>query len=64
MRLVIFDPQGRRIATLAEGERAAGRHFAMWQGRSETGNIAPAGVYLAVLEHEGAARSVRILRLP
>lgn len=64
VRLAIFDPQGRRVATLADGPRGAGRHIAVWQGRADTGQRVPAGVYIAVLEQGGRSRSVRIVRTP
>lgn len=64
VRLVILDLQGRRIATLADGVRGAGRHVTVWQGRSDAGAVTPAGVYVAVLEQDGARASTRIVRAP
>ena len=44
VRLTINDVQGRRVASLAEGPRAAGRHTIPW----DTGAVPP-GVYFAKL---------------
>jgi hypothetical protein len=52
--LSILDPAGRAWATLVDGELSAGRHDALWDGRSARGP-APAGIYFARLETpEGA----------
>jgi hypothetical protein len=44
--LAIYDVSGRRVARLAEGDRPAGRHEAVWDSRQAG---APAGVYFARL---------------
>jgi YVTN family beta-propeller protein len=49
VQLAIFDVEGRRVATLIEGERPAGRFEAHWNGRSDGGAPARAGVYFARL---------------
>jgi uncharacterized protein (DUF1501 family) len=43
--LVLFDAQGRRIATLVDETRAAGAHHIVWNGQG-----LPAGTYLLRLE--------------
>ena len=64
VRLVILDAQGRRVATLVNGVRSAGPHTASWTARSDAGHSVPAGVYVAVLEHEGRKTTRRIVHLP
>ncbi len=44
--LSIFDLNGRQVARLVEGMRAAGEHRVRWDGRDEKGKRAPSGVYL------------------
>jgi hypothetical protein len=63
VRLAIVDARGRWIATLADEARPAGRHVAMWLGRSGAGRLVPPGLYFAVLDHEGERKSVRIVRV-
>jgi len=52
VRLAIMDVQGREVAVLLSGTRAAGWHSAAWNGRSGSGHAGP-GVYFAELKSEG-----------
>ena len=45
LRLVVFDPAGRRLRMLFEGEVGAGERTVAWDGRAADGTRAPAGVY-------------------
>jgi hypothetical protein len=58
VRLGVFDAAGRRVATLAEGLREAGAHRIEW-----IPGATASGVYVAVLEHEGVRRSLRLVHL-
>jgi hypothetical protein len=62
-RLEIADLAGRRVATLVDDDRVAGRHLAVWQGRDDALRDAPAGLYFARLEHEGITRIARLVRV-
>ena len=57
VRLDVFDALGRRIATLVDGERAAGAHAV----RFEAGRL-PAGVYVCRLEGPDGVRTQRLTR--
>ncbi len=48
--LVVFDLNGRRVALLESGLKAAGRHLVRWNGRDGAGNRVPSGVYFYRLE--------------
>ena len=61
-RLVVYDSSGRRVATLLEGERAAGEYAVTWDGRNDQGRAVPSGVYHALLE-AGENRALRRLLL-
>jgi hypothetical protein len=63
VELAVFDMSGRRIATLAAGHRAAGRHEAEWQGRDDAGRSVPSGVYLARLRVDGPQRCLYAVRM-
>jgi uncharacterized repeat protein (TIGR01451 family) len=43
--ITVHDLSGRRVATVFEGERAAGRYEAVWDGRSDAGEKVAPGVY-------------------
>jgi hypothetical protein len=53
--LEVYDVLGRRVATLAEGKRQAGRHEASLQARK-----LPSGVYFGRLEAGGETRTQKI----
>jgi FlgD Ig-like domain len=48
--LAIYDISGRRIATLATGQKSAGRHETYWGGADDRGVEVASGVYFARLE--------------
>jgi flagellar hook assembly protein FlgD len=43
--LDIFDVKGRRVKTLINGIKPAGRYKAQWNGRNSRGNSVSSGVY-------------------
>ena len=62
--IVVYSAGGRRVRTLARGERPAGEHAVAWDGRDDAGRTVPAGVYhvrLATAGH-GFTRKVTYLR--
>jgi len=61
VRLRVFDPAGRTVATLRDGFAAAGRHEAFWNGRDAHGRRAGAGVYFLRLEQGNDATSGKIM---
>jgi photosystem II stability/assembly factor-like uncharacterized protein len=58
VRLAAYDVQGRRVALLAEGERAAGAHAVQW-----TPEPLPAGTYVVRLEAGGQTATARVQRV-
>ncbi len=61
--LEVFDVAGARVATLAEGGWAAGRHRLRWDGRSGDGRTVPAGLYLVRLTTPGFSATKRVVRM-
>ena len=53
VRLRVFDVNGRRVRTLRNGERLAGSHVEVWDGRDDQGMPLASGVYFARLEVAG-----------
>jgi hypothetical protein len=64
VRLSIFGPQGRRVATVVDRAQSSGLHTATWSGRDETGVPVGAGVYFAKLETDGrtAVRKIVVVK--
>ena len=61
VRLEVFNLLGQRIATLVDGERAAGAHTAEWDATDAAGQAVGAGVYLYRLSGDGAKITRRML---
>ncbi|MEZ4389018.1 MAG: FlgD immunoglobulin-like domain containing protein [Candidatus Krumholzibacteriia bacterium] len=47
--LSVYDPAGRRVATLLHGDQPAGRHQVVWRGQDDGGRRQASGVYLVRL---------------
>ncbi|MCC6652385.1 MAG: hypothetical protein IT348_14630 [Candidatus Eisenbacteria bacterium] len=64
VELSIHDLSGRRVATVASGSFAPGRHAPRWDGRDARGNELPGGLYFARFEGGGvrASRKLALVR--
>jgi hypothetical protein len=51
VEVVIFDANGRRVKTLAEGWRPAGSHEVIWEGKNEAGVVLSTGTYFLRLHY-------------
>jgi hypothetical protein len=62
--LAVYGVDGRRVRTLFQGERGAGRHELVWDAADHRGNRVPAGLYFARLatERETVQRKVVVSR--
>src|SRR5262245_14361049 len=64
-RLIVLDLAGRRVRSLLDDARIdSGVHSVRWDGRDESGALAPAGLYLIALQTPGGSelRKVTIVR--
>ncbi|HEU4928425.1 MAG TPA: FlgD immunoglobulin-like domain containing protein [Candidatus Krumholzibacteria bacterium] len=59
VRVDVFDVAGRRVTTLLDGQRPAGRGEVRWAGRDDRGRAVAAGVYFVRLNAMGEARTAR-----
>ncbi|MCK4305474.1 MAG: T9SS type A sorting domain-containing protein [Candidatus Eisenbacteria sp.] len=62
-QLAMHDVQGRQIRELFRGSLSTGTHLFQWDGRSEHGGVAAAGVYFARLTTDASSVSQRIVLL-
>jgi hypothetical protein len=62
--LAIYDPQGRLVRTLVDGVLATGQHSRLWDGHTDAGAAAPAGIYYLRLQAAGdqCARPLLLLQ--
>lgn len=58
VRVDVYDVQGHRLRTLADGPRSSGAHSLAWDGRDAGGNDVPAGVYFVRLSNDGRVAAV------
>ena len=61
VRLEVFNLLGQRVATLVDGEQAAGRYTAQWDARDAAGQGVAAGVYIYRLLAGGSAATRRMV---
>lgn len=61
--LAVFDLAGRRVRTLVDEVREAGRYDVAWDGDGESPGPRAAGVYFVRLEHGGETRTERLVRM-
>ncbi len=57
LTLSIHDLRGRKIVELIAGSFQAGRHEVQWGGLTDSGAMAPSGVYLIRLHGQGIESS-------
>jgi hypothetical protein len=50
IKLRFFDSQGRMVRSLIDGRKEAGEHTVTWDGRSDSGQPLPSGVYYYELD--------------
>lgn len=61
--VAVFSLDGRRVATLAAGPRAAGVHRVAWQGGDDRGQVVPSGVYVCRLQAGAVVQARRVTLL-
>jgi hypothetical protein len=61
--LSIYDVNGRKVAAVWSGRKEAGAQTLAWNGRTDDGTLAPAGVYFARLTGEGVTMQNRVIAL-
>lgn len=61
VRLVVVDPRGRAVRTLARAHFEAGEHRVTWDGNDDQGRAAASGVYLTRVEAHGEVSSASMV---
>jgi hypothetical protein len=50
VRVLVFDMRGQLVRSLVDGERTAGSHRVVWDGRDSAGQSVPSGLYSARIQ--------------
>ncbi|HEX7879212.1 MAG TPA: FlgD immunoglobulin-like domain containing protein, partial [Candidatus Eisenbacteria bacterium] len=61
--LSIFDPRGRRVSRTESGSLEPGRHELAWDGRDDSGDTVPAGIYFVRVVAGNQADERKIVRV-
>ena len=59
VELVVYDPLGQKVRTLADARQPAGNYSVKWNGRNDAGAQVASGVYFYRLKIAGAAVATR-----
>lgn len=60
VQLSIFDVSGKRIVTLVNETRQAGRHEVLWSGKDSSGESVASGVYVVRIESNSSIQTTSI----
>jgi len=60
-RIEVFNPLGRKVVTLLDESRPAGRHLVVWDGRDMKGNVCASGAYYYRLSAWGVSRTKKMI---
>jgi hypothetical protein len=63
VNVAVYDARGARVATLFDGERAAGAYSVKWDGHTEGASGAASGIYFARITQNGAVRTYKLVLL-
>jgi hypothetical protein len=61
--LMIYDLNGRHVHTLVSQQQIQGRYSVVWDGKSDTGELAPSGLYYCRLKVGEASQLIRMMLL-
>lgn len=57
----VYDVLGTYVATLFEGEKAAGQHTAVWNGKAANGSSAASGLYFCTVSAGQNSRTIKMM---
>lgn len=59
--LKVYDIMGREVATIVNESMVAGYHRVVWDGRNESGQLLPSGIYIARLVTPEYGKSIKMV---
>lgn len=64
VRIAVYDLRGRRLRSLVDGVRPAGRHDVAWDGRDGQGRTLPGGTYVCLMQAPGCRQAAKLSFVP
>ena len=61
VNVAIFDVQGKLVYEIANDFMQAGKHTAVWNGRSSDGKILPSGIYFTRMSTPDESQTIKML---
>jgi hypothetical protein len=61
--LTVLDAAGRKVITLSGGRLSAGMHRTVWDGKGDSGNVMPSGIYFCRLKADGRTAVIKMVLL-
>jgi flagellar hook assembly protein FlgD len=61
--LAIYDIQGKMVASLVDGQQAAGIQIVTWNGTDRYGNKMPSGIFSCIIRTNNAVVSRKLLMI-
>jgi len=61
--LSVFNSLGEKVRTLYQGQISGGRYSLEWDGKDDSGNLLPSGMYYGTLRAGFAVRSIKLMFL-
>jgi flagellar hook assembly protein FlgD len=56
----VFNPTGRKIRTLVEGDRPAGEYTVVWDGANDAGRRVGSGIYICRMTAGRFSKSMKM----
>ncbi len=63
VKISIYNTLGQKVTTLFEGQKPAGKHRLVWDGRNDKGIRLATGTYIYRMEADGATQTKKMLLL-
>ncbi|MBN1482920.1 carbohydrate binding domain-containing protein [candidate division KSB1 bacterium] len=60
--LAVYNMNGRKVATLADGAQDAGLHTVRWNGLNDNGSEVPSGLYVYKLDVQDGSKKIELSR--
>ena len=61
VNISLYNVAGQLVKRLSNGTQQPGRHIAQWDGRNETGQLAPSGIYMVRCRGGTLSRTLKIV---